>query len=44
MEHLLNCHGEIAALAAFLSSLPMVGVLIRGFLLRLPHLHKESSP
>ena len=29
MEHLLNCHGEWAALAGFLSALPFLGTWLR---------------
>ena len=29
MEHLFNCHGEWAALIAFLSSTPLIGVWVR---------------
>ena len=45
MEHLLNCHGEIAALVSFLSILPMIGLLIRNLRLRFssPTPHEEHS-
>ena len=29
MEHLLNCHGEWAAVAALIGSWPLIGVWVR---------------
>ena len=29
MEHLLNCHGEWAAVTALLSSLPLIGTYLK---------------
>tara|TARA_R110000824_G_scaffold29037_2_gene97084 strand:+ start:566 stop:685 length:120 start_codon:yes stop_codon:yes gene_type:complete len=29
MEHLFNCHGEWAAIVAFIGSWPLIGVWIR---------------
>lgn len=44
MEHLFNCHGEIALLFSFVSSLPLIGVVIRNLRLRFSHPHEENSP
>jgi hypothetical protein len=45
MEHLFNCHGEIAMLVSFVSSLPLIGVVIRNLRLRfLPHGPHEERP
>lgn len=52
MEHLLNCHGELTALASVLSSLPFVGMLLRTLRLKNPfkcpdseaHPHNENTP
>jgi hypothetical protein len=40
MEHLLNCHGEWAMLAAFLSAIPVLGPWLRVRFSR-PHIHKD---
>lgn len=40
MEHLLNCHGELAVILSVAGDLPLLGSWARILLARLAHGHK----